>query len=101
MAAAGGHHTTASTVKRFADRPGEYLNGWDEFAQGLSWEMIIYVRHADSTPMNGWRDVMSSISRPRGRRKNKSRLSGKKGTPLPSVNIERSNERGEALRSGE
>ncbi|RNC51014.1 putative retrotransposon hot spot (RHS) protein [Trypanosoma cruzi] len=101
MSTAGGQHTTAGTVKRFADRLGEYFNGWDELSRGMSWEMIIYIQHADSKPMNGWRDVMSSISRTRARRKNKSRCSGKKGTPVPSVNIERSNERGEALRSEE
>ncbi|EKG02533.1 retrotransposon hot spot (RHS) protein, putative [Trypanosoma cruzi] len=100
MATAGEHHTTASTVRQFTEYPAAYFNDREELSQDMSWEMI-YVQHADSTPMNDWRDVMSTILRPRGRRKNKSRLSGKKGTPLPSVKIERSNERGEALRSGE
>ncbi|PWU90947.1 putative retrotransposon hot spot (RHS) protein [Trypanosoma cruzi] len=50
---AGEHHTTASTVNLFNERLAEYFNGWEEFSEGLSWE-IIYIQHADSTPMNGW-----------------------------------------------
>ncbi|PWU89646.1 putative retrotransposon hot spot protein (RHS) [Trypanosoma cruzi] len=53
MTTAGEHRTTTSTVRQFTEHLSEFFNGWDEFAQGLSWE-IIYVQHADSTPMNGW-----------------------------------------------
>ncbi|RNC36579.1 retrotransposon hot spot (RHS) protein [Trypanosoma cruzi] len=53
MTTAGAHHTTAGTVGQFTECLAVYFNGWGEFAQGLSWE-IIYVRHADDTPMNGW-----------------------------------------------
>ncbi|KAF8290838.1 putative retrotransposon hot spot (RHS) protein, partial [Trypanosoma cruzi] len=61
MATAGGHHTTASTVRQFTEYLAEYFNGWDELSRKLSWEMI-YVQHADSTPMNGWQrcDVVDS-----------------------------------------
>ncbi|RNF13352.1 retrotransposon hot spot (RHS) protein [Trypanosoma cruzi] len=54
MTTAGEHHTTTSTVRQFTQYLSKFFNGWEEFAQGLSWE-IIYVRHADSTPMNDWR----------------------------------------------
>ncbi|EKG06704.1 retrotransposon hot spot (RHS) protein, putative [Trypanosoma cruzi] len=47
------HHTIPSTVELFTERMESYFNGWEEFAQGLSWE-IIYIQHADSTPMKGW-----------------------------------------------
>ncbi|KAF8283788.1 putative retrotransposon hot spot (RHS) protein [Trypanosoma cruzi] len=47
---AGEHHTTTSTVRQFNERMAEYFNGWEEFSKGLSWE-IIYIQHADSTPM--------------------------------------------------
>ncbi|PWU85354.1 putative retrotransposon hot spot (RHS) protein [Trypanosoma cruzi] len=53
MAAAGGHHTTASTVKQFTEHLAAYFNVWEELSQDMSWEMI-YVQHADSTPMNDW-----------------------------------------------
>ncbi|EAN94562.1 putative retrotransposon hot spot (RHS) protein [Trypanosoma cruzi] len=53
MATAGGHHTTASTARQFTECLAEYFNGWDELSRKLSWE-IIYVQHADSTPMNDW-----------------------------------------------
>ncbi|EKG01332.1 retrotransposon hot spot (RHS) protein, putative [Trypanosoma cruzi] len=58
---AGGHHTQTSTVRLFKERMASYFNGWEEFSRELSWE-IIYVQHADSTPMNGWRrcDVVNS-----------------------------------------
>ncbi|KAF8283308.1 putative retrotransposon hot spot (RHS) protein, partial [Trypanosoma cruzi] len=61
MAAAGGHHTTASTVRQFTEHLAEYFNGWEELSRDMSWEMI-YVQHADSTPMNDWRrcDVVDS-----------------------------------------
>ncbi|EAN86136.1 putative retrotransposon hot spot (RHS) protein [Trypanosoma cruzi] len=63
MTTAGGHHTTASTVRQFTEHLSKFFNGWEEFAQGLSWE-IIYVEHTDSTPMNGWRrcDVVNPSS---------------------------------------
>ncbi|EAN83474.1 retrotransposon hot spot (RHS) protein, putative, partial [Trypanosoma cruzi] len=53
MATAGGHHTTASTARQFTEYLAEYFNGWDELSRKLSWE-IIYVQHAESTPMNDW-----------------------------------------------
>ncbi|EKG08236.1 retrotransposon hot spot (RHS) protein, putative, partial [Trypanosoma cruzi] len=31
----------------------KYFYGWEKFSRQLSWE-IIYIQHADSTPMNGW-----------------------------------------------
>ncbi|PWV16359.1 putative retrotransposon hot spot protein (RHS) [Trypanosoma cruzi] len=51
---AGGCHTTASTVRQFTVCPAAYFNGWEELSRDMSWE-IIYVQHADSTPMNDWR----------------------------------------------
>ncbi|RNC31965.1 retrotransposon hot spot protein (RHS), partial [Trypanosoma cruzi] len=61
MATAGGHHTTASTVRQFTERLAAYFNGWEELSRDMSWE-IIYVQHADSTTMNGWQrcDVVDS-----------------------------------------
>ncbi|EAN93643.1 putative retrotransposon hot spot (RHS) protein [Trypanosoma cruzi] len=61
MAAAGGHHTTTSTVRQFTEYLAAYFNGWEELSRQLSWEMI-YVQHADSTPMNDWQrcDVVDS-----------------------------------------
>ncbi|EKG00427.1 retrotransposon hot spot (RHS) protein, putative [Trypanosoma cruzi] len=58
---AGGHHTTTSTVRQFTECLAAYFEGWEELSQELSWE-IIYVQHADSTPMNGWQgcDVVNS-----------------------------------------
>ncbi|EAN90961.1 putative retrotransposon hot spot (RHS) protein [Trypanosoma cruzi] len=53
MATAGAHHTTASTARQFTEYLAEYFNGWDELSRKLSWE-IIYVQHAESTPMNDW-----------------------------------------------
>ncbi|PWV07140.1 putative retrotransposon hot spot protein (RHS) [Trypanosoma cruzi] len=50
---AGEHHTIPSTVKQFTERMAEYFNGWKKFSEGLSWD-IIYIRYADSTPMNDW-----------------------------------------------
>ncbi|PWU88780.1 putative retrotransposon hot spot (RHS) protein [Trypanosoma cruzi] len=54
MTTAGEHHTLTSTVRQFNERMAKYFNGWEEFSEGLSWE-IIYVQQADSTPMNDWR----------------------------------------------
>ncbi|EKG08267.1 retrotransposon hot spot (RHS) protein, putative [Trypanosoma cruzi] len=53
MTTAGEHHTLTSTVRQFNERMAKYFNGWEEFSEGLSWE-IIYVQQADSTPMNDW-----------------------------------------------
>ncbi|PWV16942.1 putative retrotransposon hot spot protein (RHS) [Trypanosoma cruzi] len=63
MTTAGEHRTTTSTVRQFTEHLSKFFNGWEEFSQGLSWE-IIYVQHADSTPMNGWRrcDVVDPLS---------------------------------------
>ncbi|RNC40543.1 retrotransposon hot spot (RHS) protein [Trypanosoma cruzi] len=51
MTTAGGHHTTASTVRQFTECLAAYFNDWEELSRDMSWEMI-YVQHADSTPMN-------------------------------------------------
>ncbi|RNC54162.1 retrotransposon hot spot (RHS) protein [Trypanosoma cruzi] len=61
MATAGAHHTTTSTVRQFTECLAAYFEGWEEFSQELSWE-IIYVQHADSTPMSGWQrcDVVNT-----------------------------------------
>ncbi|PWU97927.1 putative retrotransposon hot spot protein (RHS) [Trypanosoma cruzi] len=61
MSTAGGHHTTASTVRQFTECLAAYFNGWEESSQDMSWE-IIYVQQADSTPMNDWQrcDVVDS-----------------------------------------
>ncbi|PWU97673.1 putative retrotransposon hot spot (RHS) protein [Trypanosoma cruzi] len=61
MATAGAHHTTASTVRQFTECLAAYFNGWEELSRDMSWE-IIYVQHADSTPLNDWQrcDVVNS-----------------------------------------
>ncbi|RNF12131.1 retrotransposon hot spot (RHS) protein, partial [Trypanosoma cruzi] len=61
MKTAGGHHTTASTVRQFTEYLAAYFNGWEELSREMSWE-IIYVQQADSTPMNDWRrcDVVNA-----------------------------------------
>nr|AAC05480.1 hypothetical protein [Trypanosoma cruzi] len=61
MATAGGHHTTASTVRHFTECLAAYFNGWKKLSRDMSWK-IIYVQHADSTPMNDWQrcDVVNS-----------------------------------------
>ncbi|PWU87448.1 putative retrotransposon hot spot (RHS) protein [Trypanosoma cruzi] len=61
MATAGGHHTTASTVRQFTDCLAAYFNSWKKLSRDMSWE-IIYVQHADSTPLNDWQrcDVVNS-----------------------------------------
>ncbi|ESS55484.1 retrotransposon hot spot (RHS) protein [Trypanosoma cruzi Dm28c] len=53
MTTASEHHTTASTVRQFNECLAAYFNDWEESSQELSWEMI-YVQHADSTPVTGW-----------------------------------------------
>ncbi|PWV08159.1 putative retrotransposon hot spot (RHS) protein [Trypanosoma cruzi] len=61
MATAGGHHTTASTVRQFTECLAAYFNCWKKLSRDMSWE-IIYVQHADSTPLNDWQrcDVVNS-----------------------------------------
>ncbi|RNC42176.1 retrotransposon hot spot (RHS) protein [Trypanosoma cruzi] len=61
MTTAGEHHTTTSTVRQFTECLAAYFNGWKKLSRDMSWE-IIYVQHADSTPMTGWRrcDVVDS-----------------------------------------
>ncbi|KAF8298222.1 retrotransposon hot spot protein (RHS), putative, partial [Trypanosoma cruzi] len=53
MATAGGHHTTASTVRQFTECLAAYFNGWEELSRDMSWE-IIYVQQTGSTPLNDW-----------------------------------------------
>ncbi|EKG00872.1 retrotransposon hot spot (RHS) protein, putative, partial [Trypanosoma cruzi] len=70
MATAGGHHTTTSTVRQFTECLAAYFNGWKKLSRDMSWEMI-YVQHADSTPLNDWQrcDVVNSnnVSKKEGR----------------------------------
>ncbi|EAN86737.1 putative retrotransposon hot spot (RHS) protein [Trypanosoma cruzi] len=58
---AGGHRTIASTVRQFNECLAAYFNVWEELSRDMSWE-IIYVQHADSTPMNEWQrcDVVNT-----------------------------------------
>ncbi|PBJ69132.1 retrotransposon hot spot (RHS) protein [Trypanosoma cruzi cruzi] len=53
MTKAHAHHTKTSTVKEFTEYLSWFFTNWEEFAQGLSWD-IIYVQHADSKPMENW-----------------------------------------------
>ncbi|RNC35127.1 retrotransposon hot spot (RHS) protein [Trypanosoma cruzi] len=53
MTTASAHHTIPSTVRQFTEHLSMFFNGWEEFAKGLSWD-IIYIQHADSTPMENW-----------------------------------------------
>ncbi|PBJ68684.1 retrotransposon hot spot (RHS) protein [Trypanosoma cruzi cruzi] len=70
MATAGGHHTTASTVRQFTECLAAYFNDWKKLSRDMSWE-IIYVQRADSTPLNDWQrcDVVNSdnVSKKEGR----------------------------------
>ncbi|RNC36327.1 retrotransposon hot spot (RHS) protein [Trypanosoma cruzi] len=61
MATAGEHHKITSTVRQFTECPAVYFNGWKKSSRDMSWD-IIYVQHADSTPMNDWQrcDVVNS-----------------------------------------
>ncbi|PWU97366.1 retrotransposon hot spot (RHS) protein [Trypanosoma cruzi] len=61
MTTANEHHTTTSTVRQFTECMAAYFYGWEELSQDMSWE-IIYVQHADSTPLNDWQgcDVVNS-----------------------------------------
>ncbi|RNC38896.1 retrotransposon hot spot (RHS) protein [Trypanosoma cruzi] len=63
MTTAGGHHTTASTVRQFTECVAAYFNGWEELFRDMSWG-IIYVQQTDSTPMNDWQrcDVVNPKS---------------------------------------
>ncbi|RNC40536.1 retrotransposon hot spot (RHS) protein [Trypanosoma cruzi] len=53
MTTASAHHTITSTVNLFTEHLSKYFDGWERFAQGLSWD-IIYIQHADSKPMKNW-----------------------------------------------
>ncbi|EAN89880.1 retrotransposon hot spot (RHS) protein, putative [Trypanosoma cruzi] len=53
MTTAGGHHTTASTVRQFTECLASYFDGWEELSRDISWD-IIYIQHADSKPMKNW-----------------------------------------------
>ncbi|RNF10007.1 retrotransposon hot spot (RHS) protein [Trypanosoma cruzi] len=46
MTTASALHTTASTVRQFAECLAAYFIGWEELSRDMSWEMIC-VRHAD------------------------------------------------------
>ncbi|RNC40242.1 putative retrotransposon hot spot (RHS) protein, partial [Trypanosoma cruzi] len=61
MTTASAHHTTATTVRQFIECMAAYFEGWDELSQDMSWD-IIYIQHADSTPMKKWQrcDVVNS-----------------------------------------
>ncbi|RNC43666.1 retrotransposon hot spot (RHS) protein [Trypanosoma cruzi] len=63
MTTASAHHTTTSTVRLFKNNMAAYFKGWEELSRDMSWEMI-YVQHADSTPMKKWqrRGVVNSDS---------------------------------------
>ncbi|PWU93566.1 putative retrotransposon hot spot (RHS) protein [Trypanosoma cruzi] len=39
--------------RQFTEHLSWFFTNWEEFAQGLSWEMI-YVQHADSTMISKW-----------------------------------------------
>ncbi|RNC32224.1 retrotransposon hot spot (RHS) protein, partial [Trypanosoma cruzi] len=53
MATASEHHTIPSTVRQFNERMAKYFNGWEEFSEGLAWD-IIYVQHKDNKPITNW-----------------------------------------------
>ncbi|EKF99691.1 retrotransposon hot spot (RHS) protein, putative, partial [Trypanosoma cruzi] len=53
MTTASAHHTKTSTVKEFTEYLSWFFTNWEEFAQGLSWD-IIYVQHADSKNISKW-----------------------------------------------
>ncbi|RNC38103.1 putative retrotransposon hot spot (RHS) protein, partial [Trypanosoma cruzi] len=42
MTTASEHHTIPSTVRQFNERMAKYFEGWEEFSEGLSWN-IIYI----------------------------------------------------------
>ncbi|EAN85414.1 putative retrotransposon hot spot (RHS) protein [Trypanosoma cruzi] len=53
MTTAGAHHTIPSTVRLFKNNMVTYFNGWEEFSEGLAWD-IIYVQHENSTMITNW-----------------------------------------------
>ncbi|RNC47568.1 retrotransposon hot spot (RHS) protein, partial [Trypanosoma cruzi] len=53
MTTASEHHTIPSTVNLFKENMAKYFNGWEKFSRDMLWE-IIYIQHADSTPLDGW-----------------------------------------------
>ncbi|RNC31934.1 retrotransposon hot spot (RHS) protein [Trypanosoma cruzi] len=61
MTTASEHHTTGGTVGQFTECLAAYFNGWEELFRDMSWD-IIYVQHADGTPLNDWQgcDVVNS-----------------------------------------
>ncbi|PWV07313.1 putative retrotransposon hot spot protein (RHS) [Trypanosoma cruzi] len=67
---AGGHHTTASTVRQFTERLAAYFNGWKKLSREMSWE-IIYVQHAASKMISKWQgcdvDNSDNVSRAESR----------------------------------
>ncbi|PWU97914.1 putative retrotransposon hot spot protein (RHS) [Trypanosoma cruzi] len=44
MTTAGGHHTTASTVRQFTECLAAYCNGWEESPQDMSWGLFMCSR---------------------------------------------------------
>ncbi|RNC42694.1 retrotransposon hot spot (RHS) protein, partial [Trypanosoma cruzi] len=87
MTTAGAHHTTASTVRQFTECLAAYFNGWEELSRDMSWEMI-YVQHADSTPLNDWQrcDVVNSDNVSKKESQKNCGVLGGEGAPVPSVN---------------
>ncbi|EAN80959.1 retrotransposon hot spot (RHS) protein, putative, partial [Trypanosoma cruzi] len=53
MTTAHDHHTKTGTVRQFTEYLSWFFTNWGEFSKGLSWD-IIYIQHADSTPMENW-----------------------------------------------
>ncbi|RNF12942.1 retrotransposon hot spot (RHS) protein [Trypanosoma cruzi] len=88
MKTAGGHHTTTSTVRQFAECLAAYFNGWEELSRDMSWEMI-YVQQADSTPLDGWRrcDVVNSNNMSEEEDQKNCGVPEGGGAPVPGVCI--------------
>ncbi|PWU94534.1 putative retrotransposon hot spot (RHS) protein [Trypanosoma cruzi] len=61
MTTANARHIQTSTVRLFKERMADYFNGWEELSRDLSWE-IIYVQHADSTPISDWQKCNDSAN---------------------------------------
>ncbi|PWU91496.1 putative retrotransposon hot spot (RHS) protein [Trypanosoma cruzi] len=55
------HQTITSTVKLFKERVASYFNGREELSRDMTWE-IIYVQHADSTPIIDWQRCNDSAN---------------------------------------
>ncbi|RNE96613.1 retrotransposon hot spot (RHS) protein [Trypanosoma rangeli] len=49
------HHTTAGKVAAFLNYMTCNFKGWEALREKMKWE-IIYIQHAESTPMTGRRD---------------------------------------------